>query len=150
MSNPQFSQTHAILVVGAGELGGSVLAALSRRSEAGPVTVLLRPSSTPQGALLRADLTAQGIAVVEADVATASVTELSTVMRPFNTVVSCLGFAAGPGTQRKITEAALKAGVGRYLPWQFGVDYDAIGDSAPWGGGLRIGVGSRVVINESW
>ncbi|BBZ33387.1 arsenate reductase/protein-tyrosine-phosphatase family protein [Mycolicibacterium confluentis] len=23
-------------------------------------------------------------------------------------------------------------------------------DSAPWGGGLRIGVGSRVVINESW
>jgi len=23
-------------------------------------------------------------------------------------------------------------------------------DSAPWGGGLRIGVGARVVINESW
>ncbi|EID14768.1 hypothetical protein [Mycolicibacterium phlei] len=23
-------------------------------------------------------------------------------------------------------------------------------DSVPWGGGLRIGVGARVVINESW
>lgn len=32
-----------------------------------------------------------------------------------------------PGTQLKITRAVLAAGVGRYFPWQFGVDYDAIG-----------------------
>lgn len=46
-------------------------------------------------------------------------------------MVSCIGFAAGPGTQRKITEAALAARVSRYFPWQFGVDYDAIGHGSP-------------------
>ena len=34
---------------------------------------------------------------------------------------------APPGTQTKIVEAVLEAGVERYLPWQFGVDYDSIG-----------------------
>jgi len=29
--------------------------------------------------------------------------------------------------QRKITAAVLHAGVGRYVPWQFGVDYDVVG-----------------------
>ncbi|MGV0836840.1 aromatic alcohol reductase [Mycolicibacterium thermoresistibile] len=131
MSTPQTSKTHGILVIGAGELGGSVIAALSRRDDAGPVTVLLRPSNTPQRSLLRADLTAAGITIVEADVATASVTELAETMRPFHTVMSCVGFAAGSGTQKKIAEAALEAGVSRYLPWQFGVDYDAIGRGSP-------------------
>ncbi|MGV0834017.1 aromatic alcohol reductase [Mycolicibacterium thermoresistibile] len=124
-------QQHGIIVIGAGELGGSVLAALSRRDDAGPVTVLLRPSDTPHRSQLRAELAAQGVQIVEADVATASVAELSTILSPFHTVVSCLGFAAGPGTQRKITEAALQARVSRYLPWQFGVDYDAIGRGGP-------------------
>jgi hypothetical protein len=41
-------------------------------------------------------------------------------------VISCLGFSAGPGTQLRIAQAALDARVRRFLPWQFGVDYDAI------------------------
>ena len=41
--------------------------------------------------------------------------------------MSCTGFAAGPGTQLKIAQAALKGKVKRFFPWQFGVDYDAIG-----------------------
>ncbi len=45
--------------------------------------------------------------------------------------MSCIGFAAGAGTQRKITEAALAARVPRYFPWQFGADYDAIGRGSP-------------------
>ena len=34
---------------------------------------------------------------------------------------------SGIGTQLKIARAVLDAGVRRYIPWQFGVDYDAIG-----------------------
>lgn len=33
----------------------------------------------------------------------------------------------GSGVQRKLARAVLQAGVKRYLPWQFGVDYDVIG-----------------------
>jgi hypothetical protein len=131
MSTPRSSQHRGILVIGAGELGGSVLEALSRRDDTDAVTVLLRPSDTPRRARLRGELAAKGIAITEADVATASVAELSVILAAFHTVVSCIGFTAGPGTQRKITEAALEARVPRYLPWQFGVDYDAIGRGSP-------------------
>lgn len=37
------------------------------------------------------------------------------------------GFVAGAGTQIKITRAVLEAGVKRYFPWQFGVNYDVVG-----------------------
>lgn len=120
-----------ILVIGAGELGGAVVNALTLRDDAPPVTVLLRPSNTPRHAQLRDEFAARGVGIVEADVATAPAAELSRVLRRFHTVVSCIGFAAGPGTQRKITEAVLAARVPRYLPWQFGVDYDAIGRGSP-------------------
>jgi hypothetical protein len=46
---------------------------------------------------------------------------------PFHTIVSCTGFVASHGTQLKLAHAILAAGVQRYLPWQFDVDYDAIG-----------------------
>jgi len=46
---------------------------------------------------------------------------------PFDTIISCTGFVAGPGTQLKIARAVLDAGVRKYVPWQFGVDYDVIG-----------------------
>jgi hypothetical protein len=124
-----------VLVLGAGELGESVLRAMSRRSAADPtpteITVLLRPATTPERVRLRNDLAAQRIAIEEADIATASVSQLSAIMSRFHTVVSCIGFAAGAGTQRKITEAVLAAGVSRYFPWQFGVDYDVIGRGSP-------------------
>jgi threonine dehydrogenase-like Zn-dependent dehydrogenase len=126
MSEP----SRGILVIGAGELGTSMLRALARRS--GPaITVLLRPSTSPQRARLLDELAGLGVAVQEADVATASAAELAAILTGFDVVVSCLGFAAGPGTQRKLAEAALAAGVARYLPWQFGVDYDAIGRGSP-------------------
>ncbi|MFO7162712.1 MAG: aromatic alcohol reductase [Mycolicibacterium hassiacum] len=120
-----------LLVIGAGELGGAVIAALTRREDAPGVTVLLRPSNSERHDRLREELTARGVGIVEADVATAKVPELAVLLRGFDTVVSCIGFAAGPGTQRRITEAVLTAGVSRYVPWQFGVDYDAIGRGSP-------------------
>jgi hypothetical protein len=123
----------ATLVIGLGELGSSVLAALSRhparRGE--ELSVLLRPSHTPQRRSLRSELAAQGITIVEADVGTAPVAELSTLMSPFHTVVCCVGFAAGPGTQMRLAHAALAAGIQRYVPWQFGADYDTIGYGSP-------------------
>ncbi|BBX14914.1 MAG: aromatic alcohol reductase [Mycolicibacter algericus] len=131
MASQQASTGREHLVIGAGELGGNVVAALTRRDDAPPVTVLLRSSDTPRHARLRDEFAARGVGIVEADIATVSAAELSTVLRRFHTVVSCIGFAAGVGTQRKITEAALAARVSRYLPWQFGVDYDAIGRGSP-------------------
>jgi hypothetical protein len=37
----------------------------------------------------------------------------------------------GPGVQRKIARAAQNAHVKRFVPWQFGVDYDVIGRNSP-------------------
>ncbi|MBO0678756.1 NmrA family NAD(P)-binding protein [Mycolicibacterium sp. S2-37] len=85
---------HGILVVGAGELGTSVLNALSRRSssaqEKTEITVLLRPSTAPGRAQLRRELASEGIVIEEADVSSASPAELVTIMSRFHTVVSCV------------------------------------------------------------
>lgn len=123
-----------MLVVGTGELGSSVLAALARhlheRPEAGTLAVLLRPPAPGVDAaadVRRARMAEMGVAVEYADIAAASVAELAATMQRYHTVISCVGFAAGSGTQLKLARAALDAGVSRYFPWQFGVDYDVIG-----------------------
>lgn len=86
MASQQSSYGGENLIIGAGELGGNVVAALTRRDDAPPVTVLLRPSDTPRHAQLRDQFAARGVGIVEADVATAPATELSTVLRRFHTV----------------------------------------------------------------
>jgi hypothetical protein len=133
-ASPQRADSPAILVIGTGELGASVLVALTHHLGEHPgaatITVLLRPPAPGTDAQrpTRSDeFTKTGIAIEHADVATVSVTELAAIMRRYDTVISCIGFAAGPGTQRKLAQAALTAQVPRYFPWQFGVDYDAIG-----------------------
>lgn len=117
------------LVIGAGELGMAVIEALCARGLAadGSLSVLLRPAraSEPSGA--RAQLRDLGLRIIEADLATASVEELARIFRSFSTVVCCTGFVGGAGTQRRITAAVIKAEVDRYIPWQFGVDYDIVG-----------------------
>lgn len=92
--------------------------------------MLLRPPSAGADANSDArhrELAEAGITVEHADVSTASVAELAAVMGRYHTVISCVGFAAGAGTQRKLARSALAAGVPRFFPWQFGVDYDEIG-----------------------
>jgi hypothetical protein len=120
----------SILVLGAGELGMPVLREITRFTDA-RVSVLLRAatieSSDPVKQKDINELRALGVALVSGDLMADSITELATVFADFDTVVSCIGFAAGPGTQRKIAHAVLEAGVKRYFPWQFGVDYDVIG-----------------------
>lgn len=133
MSNTQ-SKSNATLVIGAGELGMAMLRALSgqpRSNDDGPLSVLLRSVATGEADLVRDQLTASlrrmGVKIVRADLATETEDGLAAIFAEFSTVICCTGFVGGAGTQRKITAAVLKAGVERYVPWQFGVDYDVVG-----------------------
>jgi hypothetical protein len=124
----------AILVLGAGELGMAVLRNLARRAanETGvSIAVLLRPSAITSDDTAKqkdlAELRELGIEFVEGDLTRQSSGELAAIFSPYDTVVSCTGFVGGPGVQLKIAQAALEAGIRRYFPWQFGVDYDIIG-----------------------
>ncbi|CAH2602569.1 Aromatic alcohol reductase [Rhodovastum atsumiense] len=121
-----------ILVLGAGELGLSVLHALARLRDQGrapAISVLLRAADNrtgsphPKAAAMRA----WGVDIVEADLVASSVADLAGIFADFDSVVCCTGFVGGPGTQRKITAAVIRAGVGHFIPWQFGVDYDVVG-----------------------
>jgi hypothetical protein len=74
-----------------------------------------------------AELRSLGVEIVPGDLSDQSGTELAAIFRRFDTVISCTGFVGGPGVQLKLARAALDAGVKRYFPWQFGVDYEVIG-----------------------
>lgn len=132
MSNAE-PRPGSILVLGAGELGAALLQALSEQRAPSPtgVSVLLRPTADARQTSKKAEqmkaLEEMAVDIVHADLAAAPVEELAAIFGEFSTVVCCTGFVGGPGTQRKITEAVLLAGVDRYIPWQFGVDYDVIG-----------------------
>ncbi|MEN2978589.1 aromatic alcohol reductase [Tistrella bauzanensis] len=119
----------ATLVIGAGELGMAVIRAFCDRgwADRGSLSVLLRPASDDPAIKRRDALERMGLNVVHADIAEETEAGLAVVFRRFSTVICCTGFVGGPGTQRKITAAVLKAGVERYVPWQFGVDYDSVG-----------------------
>ncbi|MFM0626652.1 aromatic alcohol reductase [Paraburkholderia xenovorans] len=128
------SHTQSILVLGAGELGMAVLRSLARHAASTPgvsLAVLLRPSTLQSSDAARqkeiAVLRALAIELVPGDLAAQSEASLAALFRRFDTVVSCTGFVGGKGVQLKIARAVLAAGVARYFPWQFGVDYDVIG-----------------------
>ncbi|CAE6895857.1 aromatic alcohol reductase [Paraburkholderia domus] len=128
------SHDHSILVLGAGELGIAVLRSLVRRAVSEPgvsLSVLLRSStidsSEPAKQKDIAELRSLNIALLPGDLAGQSEASLADVFRRFDTVISCTGFVGGKGVQLKIARAVLAAGVKRYFPWQFGVDYDVIG-----------------------
>lgn len=123
-----------ILVLGAGELGMAVLRELAARPAAS-ITVMLRPpaldtvSADRHQTLL--ELQALGVEVLPGDAVNDSEDQLAAMFSGFDTLVSCLGFVAGAGTQLKLARAALQSDVKRYVPWQFGVDYDVIGRGSP-------------------
>lgn len=116
------------LVLGAGELGLSVLRALAQSPsrQSSTITVLLRPSTLAKNPhqVLPQEL---GINAQAGDIAAASVSELGRLFAPYDVVIGCSGMLGPPGLQKKICEAVLQARVKRYFPWQFGVDYDVIG-----------------------
>ncbi|KAF2391527.1 aromatic alcohol reductase [Pseudomonas frederiksbergensis] len=131
MSNNPNSGSQNILVLGAGELGMAVMRELSAQASGAKVSVLLRASAIdtqdPSRLAQLSELQALGIETLAGDIATDTVSELAALFAAFDTLINCVGFAAGPGTQTKLTQAAIESGVQRYFPWQFGVDYDVIG-----------------------
>lgn len=136
MQAPKPVETDNILVLGAGELGMSVLRELARavpnKKDAGVrLSVLLRPPvaviQDASKAQAIEELRGLGVSILQADVINDSVEELAEHFARFDTIISCVGFIAGAGTQMKLTRAVLQARVKRYVPWQFGVDYDVIG-----------------------
>lgn len=128
------SRQTSILVLGAGELGMAVLRSLAGQAASLPhlaLSVLLRPqtegSLNPGKQQTIDELHALGIGMVFGDLASSSEEELARVFKRFSTVIGCTGFVAGNSIQHKLARAVLAAEVGRYFPWQFGVDYDVIG-----------------------
>ncbi|KAL4939210.1 hypothetical protein BDV06DRAFT_39112 [Aspergillus oleicola] len=123
-----------ILVIGAGELGTPVLLALANhpnRTGKKSLSVLLRPSTisspNPEKASELEVFKSNNISLVPGDIASSTPSTLRDIFKEYDTVISCTGFSAGPGTQLKLAKAVLEAKVSRYIPWQFGVDYDVIG-----------------------
>ena len=117
------------LVIGAGELGLAIINGLLEQNpkSAGFISVLLRPPADAAREQVDRQLQERGLQIVHGDLAKETADSLAAIFGPFETVVCCTGFVGGPGTQRKITTAVLQAGVERYVPWQFGVDYDVVG-----------------------
>jgi hypothetical protein len=123
----------SILVLGAGELGMSVLRHLARgvdSSSGTTITVLLRHSSINSEAPSKqreiAELLSLDVRFLAGDLADPT-TDLPALFKGYHTVIGCTGFVTGRGFQLKLARAVLEAGVKRYFPWQFGVDYDVIG-----------------------
>lgn len=127
-----------ILVLGAGELGMPVLRNLARRAkdiDGARISVLLRAgtigSDAPEKRRDVDELRDLGIELVPGDLVGSSVDELARVFARYDTVIGCAGYAAGIDTPMKLARAALQAGIPRYFPWQFGVDFEAIGRGSP-------------------
>jgi hypothetical protein len=130
----------SILVLGAGELGLSVLRGLvsSRETISAPtpipsLTVLLRPNSrTSETSAFKA---LGEVSILHGDLVTGSQSDLAELFLPYDIIIGCMGFGSAQGLQLKIAKAVLEAAerdnsngkVKRYFPWQFGVDYDIIG-----------------------
>ncbi|TLS24427.1 hypothetical protein PpBr36_08216 [Pyricularia pennisetigena] len=131
-----------ILVLGAGELGDAMLDALTSSPLYSPslhrISVLIRPETiTSTDAAKQARVRAykaKDISLVGGDLVGAAEADLVSILAPYTTVILASGMTAPPGTQLKICRAALAARAARFVPWQFGVDYDVLGPLA--GGGL--------------
>ncbi|KIA75551.1 NmrA-like family protein [Aspergillus ustus] len=131
---PPMSSISSILVLGAGELGTYVLHSLAQhplRSQTTTISVLLRESSINSNdeskAMRLVALRNLGITFTSGDLVQDSEDELSSTFRNFDVVICCTGYMAASGLQLKISRAVLSAGVPFYVPWQFGMDYEAIG-----------------------
>jgi len=138
MTNMTPPSPQSILVLGAGELGLPVLRNLARVARSRPgstVSVLLRASTidtqAPQKKAEIDELRSLGVHMVAADLVKDSIDALAAVFARFDTVVGCAGMVAGRETPMKLATAALKSGVKRYFPWQFGVDFEVIGRGSP-------------------
>lgn len=121
---------HSFLIIGIGEVGLAMLNSLydyqHRHSEPMSIAVLVQPSKRKNNQI-SGEPKFKDIILESADLKDDSITTLAAIFEKYDTVICCSGFSIGAGIQIKITRAILEAGVKRYIPWQFGVDYDRIG-----------------------
>lgn len=136
--NTASAPSRHILVIGAGELGMPVLRNVARRASGAPevsVDVLLRGNTinslTPAKQRDVTEIRDLGAGIVRGDLVESSIDDLAAIFAKYDTVIGCTGITAGLDTPMKVAQAALQAGVPRYFPWQFGVDFDVIGRGSP-------------------
>ena len=130
---------HSALVLGAAELGTAVIEALathSKRNETS-LSISMRQSSidspSPPKQAQMDRLRALNVQPIALDVEAGSLSELAQAFASYDAVICCTGMAGSPGLQMKLARAILEARTPRYIPWQFGVDYDVIGSEAAGG-----------------
>lgn len=123
-----------ILILGAGELGMPVIRNMAKKAKKYnnvTVTVLLREatinSEDPDKKSNVTEIRELGVELLAGDLSAPS-SELIAIFKKYDAVVSCTGYGTGAGGfQLKLANAVLDAGVKRYFPWQFGVDFEVIG-----------------------
>lgn len=117
MKTDNFNHAEKVLVLGAGQLGAAVLDALVPAviERQGTVSVIVSPAAWDEAGQLRSAnhqaLADAGATFLAVDIAGSAMETLADQFRGFTTVINCMGFVAGPGTQLKITRAVLAAGV---------------------------------------
>jgi NmrA-like family len=120
----------SFLIIGAGEVGLAMLHSLydyqEKQGDPLKIGVLVKPLAGSM-AKIQSEPRFVNIIVEGLDLVNGSIPDLITVFKKYDTVICCSGFSTGAGMQVKITRAVLDAGVRRYIPWQFGVDYGRIG-----------------------
>ncbi|HEY3985198.1 aromatic alcohol reductase [Cedecea sp.] len=133
MRNNIAKEDEKILVLGVGQLGAAMLDALlpavtplGRSITASVSPASLDASGKPTSPTHQKYAEA-GVDFIAPDITESCSESLVSLFKQFDTVINCMGFVAGAGTQLKITYAVIQAGVSRYFPWQFGVDYDVVG-----------------------
>ncbi|MDT0677946.1 NmrA family NAD(P)-binding protein [Autumnicola musiva] len=122
----------SILIIGTGELGIAMISNLNKyvtanNIELEKIGVLDLPEVFEQDDKVLKVLKQVNADPVPLNLKENSIAELANVIKEYDTVISCSGFSIGAGMQIKITKAVLKANIKKYIPWQFGVDYDKIG-----------------------
>lgn len=119
----------SFLVIGTGEVGIAMLNSLysykETQTQQFTIGALIQPSSAGSESAIHSKFA--GLAIEAVDLVSESIENLASIFSKYDTLICCSGFSIGAGMQVKITKAALEAGIRRYIPWQFGADYDKIG-----------------------
>ena len=133
MKSDNLNHEEKVLVLGRDNWAPPLLDALVPAviQRQGAVSVIVSPAAWDETGQLRSAnhraLADAGATFLAVDIAGSDMETLAGAFSGFTTVINCMGFVAGPGTQLKITRAVLAAGVPRYFPRQFGVNYDVVG-----------------------
>lgn len=128
-----------ILILGAGELGTAITEALLNHHafDAASISLTLAIRPNTLSALDARDTSSRtealvpfrerGVLFTSCDLVADSEDDLSKLFAKYDSVVHAGAMTLPPGTQLKVTRAALAAKVDEYVAWQWGVDYDIIG-----------------------